>query len=123
MEQLKKLTKHSDLLLGLGLLLVVSMLILPLPEFILDTGLVVTITTSIVILLISVNVKEPLHFSVFPSLLLITTLLRLSLSIAATKLILGSGNAGNVINRQSPPATGPVQPPTERSGLSAIPFS
>ena len=96
MEQLKKLTKHSDLLLGLGLLLVVSMLILPLPEFILDTGLVVTITISIVILLISVNVKEPLHFSVFPSLLLITTLLRLSLSIAATKLILGSGNAGTV---------------------------
>ncbi|MES1227670.1 MAG: flagellar biosynthesis protein FlhA [Armatimonadota bacterium] len=97
LEKLKQLTKHTDLLLGLGLLVVVSMLILPLPEVVLDFGLVITITTSIVIMLISVNVKEPLHFSVFPSLLLITTLLRLSLSVAATKLILGSGNAGNVI--------------------------
>ncbi|MCU0316813.1 MAG: flagellar biosynthesis protein FlhA [Fimbriimonadaceae bacterium] len=98
MQQLAKIMKHTDLLMGLGLLAVVSMLILPLPEWLLDLGLVTTMAASIIILLTSVNVKEPLQFSVFPSLLLVTTLLRLSLSIAATKLILGSGSAGNVIS-------------------------
>lgn len=94
---LQKLFKHTDLLIGIGMLLIVSMLILPLPEFILDTCLVVAIATSVVIMLNAVNVKEPLHFSVFPSLLVVTTLFRLALSIAATKLILGQGKAGHVI--------------------------
>ncbi len=97
MQALQKLFKHTDLLIGVGLLLVVAMLIIPLPEIILDVCLVIAIATSVVILLTSVNVKEPLQFSVFPSLLMITTLFRLALSVAATKLILGNGEAGNVI--------------------------
>jgi len=97
MAQLQKILKHTDLLLGIGLLIVVAMLILPLPHWVLDTGLVVAIAASVIILLSSVNVDDPLKFSVFPSLLLITTLFRLALSIAATKLILGTGEAGHVI--------------------------
>lgn len=97
MPIIQRLLKNTDLILGLGLLMVVAMLILPLPEFILDTGLVIAIASAVMIMLTSVNVKEPLHFSVFPSLLVVTTLFRLALSVAATKLILGSGNAGHVI--------------------------
>lgn len=97
MSAFQKLLKHTDLLAGLGLLVVVAMLIMPLPHWMVDLGLVVAIATSVVILLTSVNVSDPLQFSVFPSMLLITTLFRLALSIAATKLILGTGDGGHVI--------------------------
>jgi flagellar biosynthesis protein FlhA len=81
----------------LGILVVVGMLIMPLPEIILDIGLVIAIATSVIVILNAVTVSEPLQFSVFPSLLLVATLFRLALSIAATKLILGQGHAGHVI--------------------------
>jgi flagellar biosynthesis protein FlhA len=97
MTTLQKILRHTDLMLGFGLLVVVAMLILPLPHWALDTGLVVAIAASVMILLMSVNASDPLQFSVFPSLLLITTLFRLALSVAATKLILGTGAAGHVI--------------------------
>ncbi|MBS1721431.1 MAG: flagellar biosynthesis protein FlhA [Armatimonadetes bacterium] len=97
MALLQKILRHTDLLIGAAMLVIVSMLILPLPHWALDLGLVLAIATSVVVLLTAVNVKDPLQFSVFPSLLLITTLFRLALSIAATKLILGTGEAGNVI--------------------------
>lgn len=97
MAALQKILKHTDLMLGLGMLIVVLMLILPMPHWALDAGLVAAIGMAVVIILTSVNVKDPLQFSVFPSLLLLTTLFRLSLSIAATKLILGTGNGGHVI--------------------------
>lgn len=97
MQTFAKILKHTDVLMGIGLLLVVSMLILPLPHWAVDLGLVMAISSSVMILLTSVNVSDPLQFSVFPSLLVITTLFRLALSIAATKLILGSGTAGHVI--------------------------
>ena len=89
--------KHTDVMLGIGLLLVVSMLILPLPHWAVDLGLVMAIAGSVMILLTSVNITDPLQFSVFPSLLVVSTLFRLALSIAATKLILGTGQAGHVI--------------------------
>ncbi len=97
MSILNKLLKQTDLIIGIGLILIVAMLIIPLPSFILDAGLVCAIASGVIILLSAVNVKDPLEFSVFPSLLLITTLFRLALSISATKLILGTGQAGEVI--------------------------
>ncbi len=97
MTTVQKILKQTDLMLGVGLLLVVGMLILPLPHWALDAGLVAAIASAVVILLTAVNVKDPLEFNVFPSLLLVTTLFRLALSIAATKLILGTGQAGHVI--------------------------
>jgi flagellar biosynthesis protein FlhA len=97
MGTIQKLLRQSDLLMGLGLLVIISMLLLPLPHWALDTGLVCAISASVIILLMAVNVTDPLQFSSFPSVLLITTLSRLGLSIAATKLILGTGQAGHVI--------------------------
>ncbi|GIK31987.1 MAG: flagellar biosynthesis protein FlhA [Armatimonadetes bacterium] len=97
MSSIQRLLRHTDLLLGLGLIAVVGILIIPLPHWLLDLGLVMAIGASVVILLAAVNVTDPLQFSVFPSLLLITTLYRLALSIAATKLILGTAEAGHVI--------------------------
>ncbi len=97
MNLLSKILRHTDLLVGLGLLTVIGMLVMPLPHAVLDAGLVVAIAGSVVILLTAVNVTDALQFSVFPSLLLVTTLFRLALSIAATKLILGTGDAGQVI--------------------------
>lgn len=97
MSTLQRLLRHTDLVFGIGLVAIVAILILPLPHWALDLGLVAGIAASVVIFLAAVNVTDPLQFSVFPSLLLVTTLLRLALSIAATKLILGSAEAGAVI--------------------------
>ncbi len=97
MKSVDKLLRHSDLMLAAGVLAVVVMLILPIPHWLLDAMLVISIGVSIVIALIATNVDHPLKFSTFPSVLLLSTLLRLALSIAATKLILGEGNAGHVI--------------------------
>lgn len=92
-----RLGKYSDLIMAVAVLGVVVMLIVPLPEWLLDTCLVVNLAGAALIFLTTLYVQEPLQFSVFPSLLLIATLFRLSLNIAATKLILGSGSAGRVI--------------------------
>ncbi|MBX3096539.1 MAG: flagellar biosynthesis protein FlhA [Fimbriimonadaceae bacterium] len=97
MDFIQRVLKHTDLLIGFGILVVVAMLIVPLPHVIMDAGLVLALAAAIVILLNAVNVPEPLQFSVFPSLLMLTTLFRLALSVGATKLILGHGDAGNVI--------------------------
>ncbi|RKJ42111.1 flagellar biosynthesis protein FlhA [Acutalibacter sp. 1XD8-33] len=84
---------------GVSLIVVVIVLflILPLPTFILDILLVINISLSIVILLITMNIKETLEFSIYPSLLLITTLFRLGLNVSTTRQILYQGYAGDVI--------------------------
>jgi flagellar biosynthesis protein FlhA len=97
MQTVAKILKHTDILAGIGLLVIVAMLMLPMPGWMLDLGLVVALGTSVMILLTTVNITDPLQFSSFPPLLVITTLFRLALSVAATKLILGSGQAGHVI--------------------------
>jgi len=98
LKPFSKLAKHSDLLLAILLILVVAMLIVPLPEFLLDTMLVINLAGAATILLVALYNTEPLQFSVFPSLLLVMTLFRLALNVAATKLILGGGHAGMVID-------------------------
>jgi flagellar biosynthesis protein FlhA len=94
---LKRITRHSDMLLAGLLLLIVAMLIVPLPEWLLDTMLVINIAAASTVLLVALYNTEPLQFSIFPSLLLVMTLFRLSLNVAATKLILSQGHAGQVI--------------------------
>ena len=91
------IARYSDAALAALLMLIVAMLIVPLPAWILDTLLVINITGAATVLLVSLYTTEPLEFSVFPSLLLVMTLFRLALNVAATKLILGSGAAGEVI--------------------------
>ncbi len=92
---MKKLLNNS---ISLFVIAIVLMIIIPLPAFLLDLMLIINITLSIVILLTTMYIKEALEFSVFPSLLLITTLFRLSLNISSTRLILTKGgHAGAVI--------------------------
>ncbi len=84
--------------ISLFVVVVVLFLILPIPTFLLDVLLVINISLSIVILLITTSISDALEFSIFPSLLLITTLFRLGMNVSSTRLILSNGgNAGDVI--------------------------
>jgi flagellar biosynthesis protein FlhA len=94
--------KNGDLVLSVSVVGILVIMLLPLPRFILDLLLSLSITLSVVILLVSMHVRRPLDFSAFPSVLLVATLLRFALNIAATRLILlhgneGQGAAGDVI--------------------------
>lgn len=92
---MKKLLTNTVVLF---VITIVLLLIIPLPTFLLDVMIIINISISMVILLITMNVKEPLEFSVFPSLLLVTTLLRLGLNVSSTRSILSNqGTAGAVI--------------------------
>jgi flagellar biosynthesis protein FlhA len=86
--------KNGDLFLSVGVVGILMIMLLPLPRLILDLLLTLSITLAVVILLVSLNVRRPLDFSAFPSVLLFATLLRFALSIAATRLILLHGNEG-----------------------------
>ncbi|HLP07389.1 MAG TPA: flagellar biosynthesis protein FlhA [Opitutaceae bacterium] len=90
--------RRSDLAFTIALFGVVLMLILPLPAFLLDALLAVSIGISLLILLLITYVKEPAEFSVFPTLLLGITLFRLALNITSTRLILIDGYAGHIID-------------------------
>jgi flagellar biosynthesis protein FlhA len=89
--------RFGDLAVALLAIMVVVMMVIPLPTWLLDMLLSFNITISLLILLISMNMEKPLDFSIFPSLLLLTTILRLSLNISSTRLILLNGFAGRVI--------------------------
>ncbi len=80
-----------------GVIGIIMMMILPIPTWLLDVLLIVNISLAMIILLIAMNTKEALEFSIFPAMLLITTLFRLALNISTTKLILGQGDAGSVV--------------------------
>jgi flagellar biosynthesis protein FlhA len=88
------LVKHPDVMMSVGVVGVLMIMLLPLPRFALDLLLSFNITLAIIVLLVSMHVRRPLEFSVFPSILLMVTLLRLSLNIASTRLILLHGNEG-----------------------------
>ncbi len=92
-----KLNQFSDVILALGVVTIVIMMIIPMPPFLLDLLLALNITLSLTIVMISIYNVEPLQFSVFPSLLLVTTLFRLALNVSSTRLILLYGYAGEVI--------------------------
>jgi flagellar biosynthesis protein FlhA len=85
---------QSDLLTAVGVIGILLLMILPLPTILLDILLSLSITFSLVILLTSLYIKTPLEFSTYPAILLLTTLFRLSLNIASTRLILLHGNEG-----------------------------
>lgn len=86
--------RSSSTAMAIGLIGILLVMMIPLPPFILDMLLSFNITFTIVILLVSIYVLKPLDFSVFPSVLLIATLMRLSLNVASTRLILLHGNEG-----------------------------
>lgn len=88
--------RYGDVI-AIAIIGIILMIIIPLPSQLLDVLLTLNISLSIVIFLITMYIKEPLEFSVFPTMLLITTLFRLALNFSSTKLILGKGDAGEVI--------------------------
>lgn len=94
---LTRLTKYSDVIIAVAIITIVVMMIIPLPTMLLDLLLTLNITLALVIVMVAIYNIEPLDFSVFPSLLLITTLFRLALNVSSTRLILLDGHAGEVI--------------------------
>ena len=86
--------RQTDILLALGVITILVVLILPLPSLLLDLFLAVSITFSVVVLLTALFIEKPLDFNSFPTILLISTMLRLSLNLASTRLILSSGHEG-----------------------------
>ncbi len=92
---MRRLTNN---IISLLVVVIVLFLILPLPPMMMDILLIINISLSIVILLITMNISDALEFSIFPSLLLVTTLFRLGLNVSSTRLILSNGGyAGAVI--------------------------
>ena len=89
--------RYSDLVLVAGVVAIVAMMILPLPHWLIDVLVAANIASGIVLLLLGIYIASPLEFSVFPSVLLVTTLFRLSLSIATTRMILLHADAGDII--------------------------
>ena len=95
---LRKLLGRKDMVLALGLVMIVALLIIPLPAAIVDILVVINLAISIGILLLTMYIKQPMEFSVFPTVLLLITLFRLGINIRASYLILLEGNAGKVIS-------------------------
>ncbi|MCR1950167.1 flagellar biosynthesis protein FlhA [Clostridium sp. DSM 100503] len=91
------LKKNTDILVAFGVLGIVLMIIIPLPPLILDILLAFNITLSAVVIMITMFTTNVLQLSVFPTLLLVTTLFRLGLNISSTRLILSEGSAGSII--------------------------
>ena len=89
--------KLKDLSVLLVVILIVAMMIIPVPTFMLDFFLIINISLSILILLVAMNTKEALDFSIFPTALLLTTLFRLALNVSSTRSILSKADGGEVI--------------------------
>ena len=86
--------RPQEYMVGLGVVLILAVMVMPIPTFLLDLLLSFSITFALIILLVSIFMRGPLDFSVFPSLLLVVTLIRLSLNVASTRIILLHGSEG-----------------------------
>jgi len=93
-SRLKQAGQHGEIMLAMGVMAVLAILILPLPTWLLDFTLAISVTVSVLIMMTCLFVTKPLEFGAFPTVLLITTMLRLSLNLASTRLILGNGHEG-----------------------------
>jgi flagellar biosynthesis protein FlhA len=90
----KLFVRNTDVMMGIAAMSILMVMIIPLPAILLDMLLTFNITFAVVILLVGMYVLRPLEFSAFPSILLLSTLFRLSLNVASTRLILLHGNEG-----------------------------
>ncbi|MHB8578618.1 MAG: flagellar biosynthesis protein FlhA [Ignavibacteriaceae bacterium] len=95
---MKSIGKNTDIILAFALIFMLGLMIIPLPAFVLDFFLALNITLSVLILIVSLYIQSPLDISIFPGLLLVLTLFRLSLNISSARLILLDGYAGKVID-------------------------
>ncbi len=92
--QLSRTLRRGEIALAAGLICILTVLILPMPAWLLDVSLAFSITVSVLILMVVLFIQKPLDFSTFPTVLLIVTMLRLSLNLATTRLILTHGHEG-----------------------------
>jgi flagellar biosynthesis protein FlhA len=88
--------KRGEIVMAFGVIMILVFLVIPIPGFMLDFLLSISVMTSILILMTSLLIKKPLEFSAFPTVLLVTTLFRLSLNVASTRLILSQGHEGDI---------------------------
>lgn len=86
--------RRGDIALAIGVMMILAILIVPLPPFILDVFLAASIILSVLILMVALFIAAPLEFTIFPTILLIATMLRLALNLASTRLILANGHTG-----------------------------
>lgn len=93
-KRFERYAKNVDLLIAVALVAVLAVMIVPLPAIMLDLSLTISLTLSLLILLVAIYTDRSLDFSIFPSLLLMTTLFRLALNVATTRLILTEGHNG-----------------------------
>jgi flagellar biosynthesis protein FlhA len=91
---LRRAAPGNDVALALGVVALLAVLVVPLPTVLLDLGLAVSITVSVLVLMVALFLRRPLDFTSFPTLLLLTTLLRLALNVATTRTILSHGHEG-----------------------------
>ncbi len=91
---LRDYLRNGEIILAIGILAILVVLLIPLPAWLLDLSLSFSITFSILILMTAIFIRKPLEFSSFPTVLLISTILRVALNLASTRLILGNGNEG-----------------------------
>ena len=96
-ENLRRLLRHTDLLAAVGVVLVVTMLVVPLPPMILDLLITLNISGALTIVVATMYFGKALEFSSFPTLLLLTTMFRLAINVSVTRLILTTGDAGSVV--------------------------
>jgi len=92
--QVTKTLRRGEIMLAGGLVFILTVLILPMPAWLLDVSLAFSITVSVLILMVVLFIQKPLDFSTFPTILLIVTMTRLSLNLASTRLILTHGHEG-----------------------------
>ncbi len=95
--KLSDIFQNTDSLLGVGLVVILAMMLIPLPTIVLDILLTVNISLAIIIMLVCLYTTEPLDYSTFPTILLVATLFRLGLNVSTTRLILLKADAGEVI--------------------------
>lgn len=86
---------RGDIALAVGIIIILMFMLVPMPPFLVDVGLSISITFSVMILMMTLFIKRPLEFSTFPTILLISTALRLGLNLASTRLILSEGDTGH----------------------------
>jgi flagellar biosynthesis protein FlhA len=89
--------RTAEVALAIGVVSIIALLVVPLPPILLDLFLAGSIASALVVLLVALGTQEPLEFSSFPAVLFLLTLFRLGLNVSSTRLILGEGHAGNII--------------------------
>src|SRR5215213_4872867 len=119
---LREVRLGGDVALALGVVLLLAVLVAPLPVLLLDAGLAISITLSVLVLMVALFLQRPLDFTAFPQILLLTTLLRLALNVATTRTILTHGHegpqsAGQVVTKGS----GRIAEVAARFSLDAMP--